>query len=229
MRREELNMPGGEPEKGEAGEVEDAPRGREATAAAAPGFPRGHPGAGEGDEEARSRAAAPEGAAATEDARPAGAPAAAAPPAPEEPFEPLFERALTLLESELERGVPRRPADPESPLPLLERAYALRPDEPDVLYALGMAYGVRALAGLRANGGYLDDRTGAEAALQKAILAYARASELDPKCFASLNNLAALHALRGDRTLAIEALKRSLQIFPDQPQVRERLEELGAF
>jgi tetratricopeptide (TPR) repeat protein len=155
------------------------------------------------------------------------------PPAdPPEAFADLFERGLALLDAELAaaaRG--RAPAGAAGALALLERAFALRPDDPDVLYALGLAHGARALGALRSREDELafPDRTELEASLQKAIFAYSRASELDPGCVEALNNLAALHALRGDRDLAIEALKRSLKARPDQPDVRERLEELGAF
>lgn len=157
---------------------------------------------------------------------PPDAPEAEAPRGPTdqpEAFAGLLERGLALLD---EGGG----AAPDEALDLLTRACALRPDDPDALHALGLGYGARALEGLRGNDdGSLGQRTAAEANLQKAIFAYSRAAEVDPKCVEALNNLAALHALRGDRALAIEALKRSLQAFSDQPEVRERLEELGAF
>jgi tetratricopeptide (TPR) repeat protein len=172
---------------------------------------------------------------APEPREPAGDPAEdeapRAPLDPPEAFPALLEQGLAFLDGEAQGGPPGGAAPRDAAIAVLERAFALRQDDPDVLHALGLAYGARALEGLRANGHDFADpgRTAVEANLQKAIFAYSRAAEVDPKCVEALNNLAALHALRGDRPLAIEALKRSLQAFPDQPRVRERLEELGAF
>jgi Flp pilus assembly protein TadD len=161
----------------------------------------------------------------------AGAVAATRPADPPERFAELLESGLALLEEELARGGAAAPAAAgrETATALLERAFALRADDPEVLHALGIAYGTRAIEALRANAAYPAGRAAAETHLQKAIFAFSRAAEVDPRAVESLNNLATMHALRGDREAAIEALKRSLQAHPDQPEVRERLEELGAF
>ena len=117
----------------------------------------------------------------------------------------------------------------EEALELFERALALRSDDPEALYGAGTVYGLRALERLRENPSLLEDRTPAESDLAKAILSYQRVAELDPGFFEALNNLATLYTIIGDRELAVDAFKRSLEASPDQPEVRERLEELGAF
>jgi tetratricopeptide (TPR) repeat protein len=186
----------------------------------------------EGTPDPREAAAPP--LAAGERAAGAGEDEIAAPPAPRDPpeaFGDLFERGVSILEEELGKadGGTGDLAARREALDLLERAWALRPDDPDVLYALGVACGMRAMALLRGPELGLAGRTGAESSLQRAIFAFSRAVEIDPKRSDALNTLATLHAMRGDRELAIEALRRSLQVRPDQPDVRERLEELGAF
>jgi Flp pilus assembly protein TadD len=136
-------------------------------------------------------------------------------------FDELAERGLGLLEQGQDL------AEAQS---ALERAMAIRSEDPEVAYGLGVIYGRLALGELeRARRSPFLDQTAAESLLAKAIFCYQRSVELDPKRAEAWNNLAALHAVRGDRELAIEALKRSLQASPDQPPVRERLEELGAF
>ncbi len=160
--------------------------------------------------------------------------AAPAPRDPPEAFGDLFERGSARLEEALaepESGDNGAGAAAREALSLLERALALRPDDPDVLFAVGAASGLHAMALIRRPGHSLGaaDRTAVEAHLQRAIFALSRAAELDPKRSDAWNSLATLHALRGDRALAIESLRRSLQARPDQPDVRERLRELGAF
>lgn len=141
------------------------------------------------------------------------------PAATRESFAELAARGLALLE-EGQAEMAREP---------LERAFALRSDDPDVTYALGVIYGRRALEELARSNGLFRDETGVEALLARAIFCYQRSVEVDPRRAEPWNNLAALYALRGDREQAIEALRRSLGIEPDQPEVRDRLEELGAF
>jgi tetratricopeptide (TPR) repeat protein len=145
------------------------------------------------------------------------------PRAPDPPhmFEELAERGMTLLSDN---------GDLSAALEALERANAIRSDDPDVSYALGVIYGQRALFELgRTVRALLTDGTSTESLLAKSIFCYQRAIELDPRRAEPWRNLATLYAIRGDRELAIESLKRSLQIAPDQPEIRERLEELGAF
>ena len=158
-------------------------------------------------------------------------------PAPRDPpgaYGELLARGMTALDAELLKGAVRGPADgEEAALSLLLRAYALRADDPELLHAMGVGYGARALQLLqrsRNEVGLVNGHdTMAEDALQRAIFALSRAAEIDPRATASLNELAALFALRGDRDSAIDALKRSLQAAPDQPDARDLLEELGAF
>lgn len=159
--------------------------------------------------------------------------------APRDPpgaYADLLARGMAALDGELLAGTVRGPADADgedAALGLLLRAFALQADDPELLHALGVGYGVRALQLLQrpvqdiglSNG----HDTLAEDALQRAIFAFSRAAEIDPRATASLNELAALFALRGDRESAIDALKRSLQAAPDQPDARDLLKELGAF
>ncbi|HVY61094.1 MAG TPA: tetratricopeptide repeat protein [Planctomycetota bacterium] len=142
-------------------------------------------------------------------------------PDPPEMFDGLVAEGLALLEAG---------SDLAGAAALLERAAAIRADDPELAYALGVIYGGRALERLRrAQAALFHDATATEALLAKAIFCYLRAVELDPREPDPWNNLATLYAVRGDRELAIEALKRSLQVRPDQPRIRDRLEELGDF
>ncbi len=148
-----------------------------------------------------------------------GAPGRAADPP--HMFDELAERGLTLLE---EGG------DQDEAQAALERALAIRNDDPDVAYGLGVIYGLKALKNwTKMPRALLRDNTPTESMIARAILCYQRTVELDPSRAAAWTNLATLYALKGDRDLAIDSLKRSLHAAPDQPAVRERLEELGAF
>ena len=169
------------------------------------------------------------------DIAPDAEPERSAPRDPPESYGDLLTRGIAALDVEMEKGSVRGPADgDEAALALILRAHALRADDPELLHALGVGYGARALQLLQRPrqteiglvNGY---DTIAEDALQRAIFAFSRAAEIDPRATASLNELAALFALRGDRDSAIDALKRSLQAAPDQPHARDLLEELGAF
>ena len=147
--------------------------------------------------------------------------ASALPRDPPEMFDELASKGLQLLESK---------GDLLDACRLLERALAIHTDDAEVAYGLGVAYGLLALRALStAPASLLDSSAAAEALAARAILCYQRAVDLDPGNAQPWNNLATLYALRGDRELAVEALKRSLQAEPGQPNVRERLEELGEF
>ncbi len=146
------------------------------------------------------------------------------PPLPPElegaPYETLLERGLELAEG----GRLALAAD------VLERAALLRDDDPDVHYGLGVIYGLRAIEALaRADGSIFRNRAAEAVAIDRAIFAYERALHVDARHLPSLSNLAALYALKGDRERSIATLKQSLKLDPDQPDLRERLEELGAF
>ncbi|MEK6543416.1 MAG: tetratricopeptide repeat protein, partial [Elusimicrobiota bacterium] len=57
---------------------------------------------------------------------------------------------------------------------------------------------------------------------------FLRALEIKPDYFHSYLQLANLYYIKGDKHKAVESLEKSLQIYPDQPQVRDALARLKA-
>ncbi|MFW6162072.1 MAG: tetratricopeptide repeat protein [Planctomycetota bacterium] len=92
-------------------------------------------------------------------------------------------------------------------------------------YNLGVIYGQLAISDLQAED-YFEDHVDDEILLQNAIEEYQRVLELDDRHLAAHNNLATIYALHGERELAIHELELSLQIDPDQADVRRQLDEL---
>ncbi len=95
----------------------------------------------------------------------------------------------------------------------------------DAHYNLAVTYGLLAMSDLRAED-YFEDHVDDEIFLQNAIEAFQRVLELDDGHVAAHNNLGTIYALHGERDLAVHELELSLQIDPDQPDVREQLDEL---
>ncbi len=107
----------------------------------------------------------------------------------------------------------------------LEAALRLDPEGIEALFNLGVLYGLLAHANI-AKGEFYDSHVRDEVWTEKAVFCYERALELDPENVHALNNVATLYALRDERDLAIETLKRSLALAPEQADVKRHLEEL---
>jgi len=108
---------------------------------------------------------------------------------------------------------------------VLEHAIDLDPDQPDAHYNLAVIHGLLAMSDLQVEE-YFEDQVDEEILLQNAIEEYQCVLELDDKYVAAHNNLATIYALHGERDLAAHELELSLKIDPDQPEIREQLEEL---
>jgi len=91
----------------------------------------------------------------------------------------------------------------------------------DAHYNLAVTYGLLAMSDLRAED-YFEDHVDDEIFIE----AFQRVLELDDGHVAAHNNLGTIYALHGERDLAVHELELSLQIDPDQPDVREQLDEL---
>lgn len=89
----------------------------------------------------------------------------------------------------------------------LEEAARLDPDGLEGLFNLGVVYGLMAHRTV-AKADFYDDYTRDEVWTEKAKLCYDRCLERDPKHLPSLKNLATLYAMRDERDLAVELLKK---------------------
>ena len=105
----------------------------------------------------------------------------------------------------------------------LEGAARLDPDEPVGLYDLGLLYA--RLGG--AKGGFYGTTHGFdEIFAEKAAFCFERVTELDAKNAGAWTNLAAIYDLRGDPEDAKDALRRALEIDPNEAKAREHLNDL---
>ena len=134
---------------------------------------------------------------------------------PEETYEQLVARGVELAEQE----------DFAQAIPVLQQAIALDDDRIDAHYNLAVVYGLLAMGDLSVEE-YFEDHVDEEILLQNAIEEYQRVLETDPTHVPAHNNLATVFALHGERELAIQELQCSLDIDPEQPEVREQLAEL---
>jgi tetratricopeptide (TPR) repeat protein len=108
---------------------------------------------------------------------------------------------------------------------VLRQAIDLDEDQPDAHYNLGVVYGLLAMSDLSVDD-YFEDHVDEEILLQNAIEAYQRVLEIDAIHIPAHNNLGTLYALHGERELATHELELSLELDPDQPEIREQLDEL---
>ena len=108
----------------------------------------------------------------------------------------------------------------------LERAIALDDARVDAHYNLAVIHGLLAMGDLQAED-YFEDHVDEEILLQNAIEQYQRVLELDDTHLAAHNNLGTIYALHGERELAVHELELSLELDPDQPDVRRQLDELS--
>jgi len=133
----------------------------------------------------------------------------------EETYGQLVERGIGLAERH----------DFAEAIRTLMRAIERDPDQPDAHYNLAVVYGLLAMSDL-GDEEYFEDHVDEEILLQNAIEEYHRVLETDACHVPAHNNLGTIYALHGERELAIHELELSLEINPDQPEVREQLDEL---
>ena len=133
----------------------------------------------------------------------------------EETYEDLVTRGVELAEQESFAEA----------IAALERAAELDDARVDAHYNLAVLYGLLAMSDLKAEE-YFEDHVDEEILLQNAIDEYQRVLELDDTHIAAHNNLGTIYALHGERDLAVHELELSLALDPDQPDIREQLDEL---
>lgn len=109
----------------------------------------------------------------------------------------------------------------------LEEAVRLDGDGAEGLFNLGVVYGLFAHKNV-AKSEFFDDYTRDEVWTEKAKRCYDRVLELDPKHTPSLKNLATLYAMRDERDLAVELLKRLVAIEPGDDLDRALITEARA-
>lgn len=116
----------------------------------------------------------------------------------------------------------------------LEEAARLDPDGIEGLFNLGVVYGLIAHREI-AKGEFYDDYVRDEVFVEKAKICYDRVLERDPRHLSSLKNLATLYAMREERDLARDYLRRLLEVAPQDDgerqlldEARQQLAELGA-
>ncbi len=134
---------------------------------------------------------------------------------PEETYAQLVAQGVQLAEDE-EFG---------KAIQALRRAIELDGELADAHYNLAVVYGLLAMGDFDVEE-FLDDRVDEEMLFQNAIDEYQRVQEIDPDHIATHNNLGTIYALHGERDLALHELERSIELDPDQPEIREQLEEL---
>ena len=108
---------------------------------------------------------------------------------------------------------------------LLEQAIAIDPESAAAHYDLGVCY-LKVVIEDVSFSQMWEDRADEEEFFELATVAFQRALEIDPDLYEAHNNLGTLYALRGWNDQAKEHWEESLQINPDQPDVREELGSL---
>lgn len=106
----------------------------------------------------------------------------------------------------------------------LEEAVRLAPEGIDGLFNLGVVYGLIAHREI-AKGEFYDDYVRDEVFVNKAKICYDRVLELDPRHLPSLKNLATLYAMREERDLARDYLRRLLEVEPQSDDDKALIEE----
>jgi Flp pilus assembly protein TadD len=107
-------------------------------------------------------------------------------------------------------------------VPLLQKAVELDPDNPETHYNLAVCYGIMLLEDLERDELW-EDITDEEELFELAISEYLEAIELDPEFVEAHNNLGTLYAMRGDEEDALKEWLISLEIDPDQPDIKEEV------
>jgi len=109
---------------------------------------------------------------------------------------------------------------------LLERAIEIDPENPTAHYNLGVCY-LKVLKSDLEVSEIWEDKTDDEEFFELATVAFQRAIGIDPELVEAHNNLGTLYALRGWTDEAREQWEQSLQINPDQPEIRKDLASLS--
>ena len=109
---------------------------------------------------------------------------------------------------------------------LLERTLGIDPENAIAHYNLGVCY-LKVLKSDLEISEIWEDKSDDEEFFELAIIAFQRTLELDPDFVEAYNNLGTLYALRGWNDEAKEQWKRSLEIDPNQPEVREDVVSLS--
>lgn len=108
---------------------------------------------------------------------------------------------------------------------LYEKASVLLPDDAEIYYNLGVAYGELALEDV-AREELWEDKTDEEDFFENAIKNYLKATELKPDNAHAWNNLGILYKALDWDDKAAEAFERSLKIDSGQKDIMELLNEL---
>lgn len=106
----------------------------------------------------------------------------------------------------------------------LEEAVRLSPEGIEGLFNLGVVYGLIAHREI-AKGEFYDDYVRDEVFVEKAKICYDRVLELEPQHLPSLKNLATLYAMREERDLARDYLRRVLEVPPKDEGDKALLDE----
>jgi Flp pilus assembly protein TadD len=108
---------------------------------------------------------------------------------------------------------------------LFEEASVMLPDDAELYYNLGVAYGELALEDV-AREELWEDKTDEEDFFENAIKNYLKSTELNPDNTHAWNNLGILYKALDWDDKAAEAFERSLKIDPGQKDIMELLNEL---
>jgi tetratricopeptide (TPR) repeat protein len=103
---------------------------------------------------------------------------------------------------------------------LLEQSIGIDPENATAHYNMGVCY-LKVLKSDLEVSEIWEDKADDEEFFELAIVSFQRAIEIDPDFFEAYNNLGTLYALRGWMDRAKEQWQRSLEINPDQPEIRE--------
>lgn len=106
---------------------------------------------------------------------------------------------------------------------MLREASHRYPESPTGRYNLGVALYLRVRQD-REHQHLWEDLADDEQLAEEAIIALEGAVETDPTFVEAYNNLGRLYSLRGRKADALQAWNKSLELRPDQPQVREDIE-----
>lgn len=108
---------------------------------------------------------------------------------------------------------------------LLEQTVGIDPENATAHYNMGVCY-LKVLKSDLEVSEIWEDKADDEEFFELAIVSFQRAIELDPDLYEAYNNLGRLYALRGWTDQAKEQWERSLEINPNQPEVRQDVDSL---
>ncbi len=106
---------------------------------------------------------------------------------------------------------------------IFEKASSLYPDDAIIYYDLGFLFKVMLMKD-KEHLELWEDAADEQVLLEDAIYYFQKALEINPDYINALNNLGALYALRSDYDDAISIWKQSLELDPDQEDVRSDIQ-----